>query len=141
MDSISKEKRSILMSRIQSKDTKPEILVRKYLFSKGLRFRKNVKKMPGTPDIVLPKYNTIIFIHGCFWHGHTCRQGRLPTSNMEFWQNKITNNKKRDIQKIELLEKEGWKVIVIWQCELKNKVKSEETLNSLYLLLTNNIED
>lgn len=122
----------MLMSRIHSKDTKPEIQVRKYLFSKGLRFRKNVKRMPGTPDIVLPKYNTVIFIHGCFWHGHMCRQGRLPTSNAEFWRSKIAANKKRDSQKIEQLEKEGWKVIIIWQCDLKNKSKSEETLNSLF---------
>ena len=85
-DIYSKSKRSDIMSRISGKETKPEILVRKYLFSKGFRFRKNVKELPGKPDIVLPKYKTVIFIHGCFWHGHTCKRGKLPQTNYQFWQ-------------------------------------------------------
>ena len=87
------------MSKISSKDTKPEILVRKFLFSKGFRYRINVKTLPGKPDIVLPKYKTIIFVNGCFWHGHNCKKGKLPSSNTDFWKEKISNNKSRDAKK------------------------------------------
>ena len=92
VDKVSKEVRSYNMSRIRSKDTKPEILVRKYLFSRGLRFRKNDKRYPGSPDIVLPKYNTVVFVHGCFWHMHHCDRFRLPTSNTEYWSKKLKKN-------------------------------------------------
>ena len=102
-DIFSQTKRSDIMSKISSKDTKPEILVRKFLFSKGFRYRINVKTLPGKPDIVLPKYKTIIFVNGCFWHGHDC---------------KISNNKSRDAKNSDLLVKLGWKVIIIWQCEI-----------------------
>jgi DNA mismatch endonuclease (patch repair protein) len=108
------------MSRISGKETKPEIMVRKFLFANGFRFRKNVKVLPGKPDIVLPKYKTVIFVHGCFWHGHTCKRGTLPTSNTEFWQNKINGNIERDKRNVLELEKQGWEVIVIWQCEINN---------------------
>lgn len=119
-DIYSKSKRSSIMSKISSKDTKLEILVRKYLFSKGFRFRKNVKDLPGKPDIVLPKYKTVIFIHGCFWHGHTCKCGALPETNHEFWETKIGENVVRDKRNIAELKKQCWSVITVWQCEIKN---------------------
>ncbi len=109
------------MSKIGGKDTRIEKIVRSYLFSKGFRFRKNDKRYPGTPDIVLPKYNTIIFVHGCFWHGHeNCSYSKLPETRKDFWQEKITRNVKRDRRVKALLENHGWRVIIIWQCEIKN---------------------
>ena len=114
------------MSKISGKETKPELIVRKYLFSRGYRYRKNENKLPGKPDILLPKFKTLIFIHGCFWHGHNCKFGTLPETNKIFWENKINNTKDRDKRNINELRKMGWRVIVIWQCELKNqKVKTE----------------
>lgn len=120
-DIFSSEKRSEIMSKISGKDTKPEIRVRKYLFANGFRYRKNVKELSGKPDIVLPKYKTVIFIHGCFWHGHNCKAGKLPATRNEFWKKKITANKERDNRNIESLRNKGWKAIVIWQCEVKRK--------------------
>ena len=108
------------MSKIKGKDTKSEVSVRKYLFSKGFRYRKNVRKLLGKPDIVLTKYKTIIFIHGCFWHFHQdCKEGHLPSSNIEYWKEKLDKNVERDQKNIFLLASMGWKVIVIWECELK----------------------
>ena len=121
------------MSHISGKETKPEILVRKFLFAGGFRFRKNVKDLPGKPDIVLPKYKTVIFIHGCFWHGHICKRGTLPTTNVEFWENKIGRNIERDKQNVSELEKQTWKVIVIWQCEIKNIELRNKRLEKLVL--------
>jgi DNA mismatch endonuclease (patch repair protein) len=135
-DIFSKEKRSKLMSKVTGKETKPEIMVRKYLFSKGFRFRKNVKTLPGSPDIVLPKYKTVIFVHGCFWHGHDCRKGRLPETNHGFWVDKITKNTERDNRKISELTNLGWKVLVVWDCELVNKTLAEETLGKLVCNIT-----
>lgn len=120
-DIYSKLKRSEIMSKISGTETKPEILIRKYLFSKGFRFRKNDKRLPGRPDVVLPKYKTVIFIHGCFWHGHHCKAGKLPETNKEFWENKINSNMERDKKNQHKLEKLGWKIITVWQCKLKNK--------------------
>ena len=119
------------MSKISSKDTKPEILVRKFLFSKGFRYRINVKTLPGKPDIVLPKYKTIIFVNGCFWHGHNCKKGKLPSSNTDFWKEKISNNKSRDTKNSDLLVKLGWKVIIIWQCEISKIDNRTKILNKL----------
>ena len=130
-DIFSQTKRSDIMSKISSKDTKPEILVRKFLFSKGFRYRINVKTLPGKPDIVLPKYKTIIFVNGCFWHGHNCKKGKLPSSNTDFWKEKISNNKSRDAKNSDLLVKLGWKVIIIWQCEI-SKIDNNEILNLKY---------
>jgi DNA mismatch endonuclease (patch repair protein) len=122
------------MSKIASKETKPEILVRKYLFSRGFRYRKNAKELPGKPDIILPKYKTVIFIHGCFWHGHDgCQKSQLPTSNIEFWIEKIGKNKERDQKEIQKLQLLGWKVIVVWQCEIKNRILQKERLERLVL--------
>ena len=120
-DIFSKAKRSDIMSKISGKETKPEILVRKFLFSNGFRYRKNLKKLPGTPDIVLLKYKTAIFVNGCFWHGHkNCKKAALPATNINFWQNKINGNIKRDKAKKLLLKKMGYKVITIWQCQLNS---------------------
>ena len=121
--------RSLNMSRIRSKDTKPEILVRKYLFSKGFRYRKYCSNLPGKPDIVLPKYKTVIFVHGCFWHKHNCNFFRLPKTNTEYWANKIENNVLRDKKNIIELKKLGWKVIIVWQCELFSKVVDDRLSN------------
>lgn len=122
MDVHSRETRSYNMSKIRSQDTKPEIKVRKYLFSKGFRFRKNDKRYPGKPDILLPKYNTVIFINGCFWHMHIgCSDFSLPKTNTEFWQKKLEKNKRRDENIIQQLCDMNWNVIILWQCELKGE--------------------
>ena len=125
------QKRSDIMSKIGGKNTKPEILVRKFLFSKGFWYRINVKTLPGKPDIVLPKYKTVIFINGCFWHGHNCKKGKLPSSNIDFWRKKISNNKSRDDKNSDLLIKLGRKVIIIWQCEISNVNNREIRLEFL----------
>ena len=130
-DIFSSQKRSDIMSKISGKNTKPEILVRKFLFSKGFRYRINVKTLPGKPDIVLPKYKTIIFVNGCFWHGHNCKKGKLPSSNTDFWKEKISNNKSRDDKNSDLLVKLGWKVIIIWQCEISKIDNRTIILNKL----------
>ena len=119
--------RSYNMSRIRGKDTKPEVAVRKHLFSQGFRYRKNVKKMAGCPDIVLAKYKTCIFVNGCFWHMHEgCRYFVWPKSNSEFWHNKIEANVIRDNRNYELLENDGWNVIVIWECEIKKDFENSK---------------
>lgn len=120
-DNHSKAVRSKNMSHIRSTDTKPEIIVRKYLFSKGFRYRKNVRELPGCPDIVLPKYKTVIFVNGCFWHKHDCSRFVWPSSNQEYWHAKIERNVERDRENYHLLENEGWSVIIIWECQLKKK--------------------
>lgn len=139
MDIYSKNKRSNIMSRISGNNTKPEILVRKYLFSHGFRYRKNKKELPGKPDIVLSKYHVIIFINGCFWHGHTCRAGRLTETNHAFWENKIHKNILRDKKNIQELETRGWKVIVIWECELKNTTLQNNRLTLLISEIKSNL--
>lgn len=124
MDVHDKKTRSYNMSQIKGKKTKPEEMVRKYLFAQGFRYRKNDKKLPGTPDIVLPKYKTVIFVNGCFWHGHEgCKYFVWPKSNPGFWKKKIETNIARDKEKTIELETLGWKVIVVWECELKKQLK------------------
>lgn len=130
-DNHSKEVRSMNMSHKRSTNSKPEEIVRKYLFSKGLRYRKNVSNMPGKPDIVLRKYKTVIFVNGCFWHQHDCGRFVMPSSNTEYWSNKISRNVERDKTNIELLKAQGWKVLVIWECQLKKKV-ADIYLSQLY---------
>lgn len=121
-DNHSPEVRSYNMSRIRSSNTKPEEIVRKYLFSKGFRYRKNDKRLPGKPDIVLPKYKTVIFINGCFWHKHTgCKYFSWPKSNIEYWENKITRNVQRDSENYEKLKAMGWRVLIVWECELRKE--------------------
>ncbi len=120
------------MSKIGSKDTKPEIIVRTFLFSEGFRYRINDKRYPGKPDIVLPKYKTIIFVHGCFWHGHkNCKASKLPETRKRFWKKKISDNTKRDRKNIEELEKQCWNVIVVWDCEINNINKRKKRLQQL----------
>ena len=130
-DIFSQTKRSDIMSKISSKDTKPEILVRKFLFSKGFRYRINVKTLPGKPDIVLPKYKTIIFVNGCFWHGHEI-DGHIPHSNIDFWKKKIERNKQRDERNKETLKRLGWKVMTVWECQLKSAIREQTLLEMEY---------
>ena len=122
MDNHTEEIRSMNMSHIRSKNSKPEELVRKYLFSKGFRYRKNVKMLPGCPDIVLPKYKTVIFVNGCFWHKHDCPRFVWPSSNEDYWRPKIMGNVERDKRNIAELQQLGWTVLTVWECELKKKV-------------------
>ena len=123
--------RSYNMSQIRGKNTKPEELVRKFLFSQGFRYRKNDPRLPGKPDIVLPKYKTVIFVNGCFWHGHEgCRYFVWPKNNAEFWKNKISGNICRDQKNYNFLVELGWKVIIVWECELKKPV-FETTMSQL----------
>ena len=124
-DNHSKEVRSRNMSRIRSTDNKPEEIVRKFLFSQGFRYRKNDKKLPGKPDIVLPKYRTVIFVNGCFWHKHDCPRFVWPSSNQDYWRPKILGNVERDKKNAEQLRSQGWNVIVVWECELKKAVRDE----------------
>lgn len=131
MDIWDKKKRSAVMAKIKSKDTKPEWIVRRYLFSRGYRYRKNVKGLPGTPDIVLRKYGIVIFIHGCFWHGHEV-DGTMPKTNREFWKKKIERNKQRDTKNKEALRKMGWSVMTVWECQLKPAVRQQSLLEIEY---------
>lgn len=119
------------MSRIRSKDTKPEMIVRKFLFSQGFRYKLHDKSLPGKPDIVLPKYKTVIFIHGCFWHGHEgCRYFVVPKTRTEWWLNKINTNINKDSASVSRLLEAGWKVLTLWECDLR-KNKAEATLSGL----------
>lgn len=123
--------RSQMMSKIRSKDTYIELIARKYLFSRGFIYRKNVRTLPGTPDIVLKKYNTVIFINGCFWHHHQgCKRAGIPKTNIEYWQNKISKNTKNGQNINSQLISMGWKVIVIWECEL-SKLRFDDTMKRI----------
>ena len=131
-DIKTKEQRSKNMAAIKGKGTKPEEIVRKYLFSKGFRYRKNVKHLPGTPDIVLPKYRTVIFVNGCFWHHHEgCKYAVIPATRQEFWNNKLARNVERDKKVTEALEKGGWHVLTVWECELKTVQIRDRRLEKL----------
>ena len=140
MDHLTPERRSWNMSQIKSSDTKLEITVRKYLFSKGFRFRKNDKRYPGKPDIVLPKYKTVIFVNGCFWHMHKgCKQGRLPKSNIDFWREKLERNANNDAKHNQQLLEMGWKPITLWECELKRDF--EGTMEKLVASLKESLDE
>lgn len=120
MDRLTPDRRSWLMSRVSSKNTKPEIAVRRLVFAMGYRYRLHSKHLPGCPDLVFPGRKKVIFVNGCFWHGHPgCRYGRLPKSRVEFWQAKIDRNRERDRENIASLEAEGWRALTVWQCELR----------------------
>lgn len=132
MDKFSRKKRSEIMSHVHGQNTKPEEIVGKYLFSQGFRYRKNDIRYPGKPDIVLPKYRTMVFINGCFWHHHRgCEHATIPATNREYWEKKLTRNVARDREEKEELEKMGWKVIIVWTCEISTKEKREERLATL----------
>lgn len=124
-DNHSKEVRSKNMSHIRSTNSGPEEIVRKYLFAKGLRYRKNVRTFPGCPDIVLPKFHTVIFVNGCFWHKHDCGRFVWPSSNIEYWIPKIHRNVERDTANYKKLKDMGWKVLIVWECELKKNIREE----------------
>jgi DNA mismatch endonuclease (patch repair protein) len=131
-----KATRSRNMASIKSKDTKPEMLVRKFLHARGLRYRLHDKALPGKPDLVLPKYKTVIFVHGCYWHKHEgCKYFVVPKTRTEWWMNKINSNVANDAKAMDALKKEGWEVIIIWECELKSK-KTNETLTKLFGRIT-----
>ena len=130
MDIWSKQKRSEVMRRIRGKNTKPELILRSQLFKQGFRFRVHQKDLPGKPDIVLPKYQTVIFVHGCFWHYHKdCREGRIPSTNSIFWKDKLQRNISKDEENIKALRKAKWKVHVVWECEIEKNL--EQTLKKL----------
>lgn len=133
-DVFSKEFRSHIMAKISSKNTKPEIIVRKILHSKGYRFRLHRKDLPGKPDIVLPKYKRIIFVNGCFWHRHNCKLGNhLPKTNIEYWETKLKNNSMRDKLNIEKLTSLGWKVLIIWECSVKNTDEINKIIDDFFI--------
>lgn len=140
MDKLTKEQRHRCMAAIKGRNTKPELLVRKFLFACGFRYRMNHPRLPGHPDLVLRKYRTVIFVNGCFWHGHEgCRYYVLPKSNVDYWRSKITRNKERDIEEQRKLASMGWHCITVWECQLKPKVRQQTleslafTLNQIYL--------
>ena len=120
VDVFTEQQRREIMSRVRSRDTKPELVVRRMLHAMGFRFRLHRKDLPGCPDIVLPRYRTVIFVHGCFWHGHSCAKGRRPTSNEKFWNDKIEKNMIRDSRSLRRLRRTGWKTVVIWECQTRN---------------------
>ena len=131
MDKLTKEQRHRCMAAIHSRDTKPELLVRKYLFARGFRYRLNHPRLPGKPDIVLRKYRSVIFVNGCFWHGHEgCRFYVLPKSNTDFWAAKIERNRRRDREEQQRLAGMGWHCITVWECQLR-PARREQTLRSL----------
>jgi DNA mismatch endonuclease (patch repair protein) len=124
LDTISKERRSELMKRVKRANTRPEVLVRKELHRRGLRFVIADSRLPGSPDLVFPKYKAVLFVHGCFWHGHHCKKGRLPSSNVDFWTKKIAGNRARDTRKEQDLKLLGWRVLLVWECEVKMGITS-----------------
>ena len=129
------------MSRIAGKETKPEILVRKFLFRNGFRYRKNVSNLPGKPDIVLPKHKAIVFVNGCFWHGHKkSKNSSLPQTNRTFWELKVNSNIERDSLNQQLLRDMGWTVLIIWQCEINNRQKQEIRLRGLMREIKGNVK-
>jgi DNA mismatch endonuclease (patch repair protein) len=136
-DALSLEQRRQLMAKVHGKDTAIEKKVRSYLHEKGYRFRKHVAGLPGSPDIVLPKYKAVIFVHGCFWHGHSgCRKSRLPTTRHDFWEEKRRANLERDARKISELTGSGWRVAIIWQCALEKPTTLSNTMSTLENWLT-----
>lgn len=138
-DHLTPAQRHLVMSHIRSRNTKPELKVRQWLWAHGYRYRLNVKSVPGKPDIVMRKYHTAIFVNGCFWHGHEdCDKYRLPQTNVDFWKNKINRNRKRDQENYQLLQENGWQVILIWECQLTPK-RIEQTMNEVELLLNNKL--
>ncbi len=132
VDHLSPDARSLNMSKIRGKDTSPEIAVRSFLFRQGFRFRKNDRKLPGKPDVVLPKYKVVVFVNGCFWHGHDCNRSSVPKTNSSIWRNKIEKNKTRDEMNIQKLHLLGWNVYTIWTCSLKEDL--ERLSSDLHLM-------
>lgn len=123
-DKVTPAQRSAMMAAVKNKDTKPELVARKRVFAAGFRYRLHVRKLPGTPDLVFPRYRVAVFVHGCFWHGHDCPKGKLPATNREFWQEKIGKNIDRDRRAVKALEDDGWQVVTIWSCRLEEGTKN-----------------
>ena len=123
VDVLTKKQRQYCMSQIRGRNTKPEIMIRKALFAMGFRYKLHDKQLPGKPDLVLPKYHSVIFIHGCFWHGHNCHLFKWPSTRSDFWRDKITRNKHVDKRNYKLLKQDGWYILTIWECALKGKMK------------------
>ena len=139
-DSLTIEQRHRNMAAIRSSSTKPELKLRHALWHMGFRYRVNDKRLPGSPDIVLAKYRTVVFVHGCFWHGHKdCRNYTIPKTNTSFWQTKVVRNKERDQEVWRHLEAKGWSVIIVWECQLK-KAAFQETVESVAIEITQNGE-
>jgi len=137
VDTRTKEQRHKIMAAVRSKDTQPELLVRKYLWAHGIRYRLHLKSLPGTPDIVIPKLKIVIFVHGCFWHGHeSCSLGRLPKSQLDYWKEKIEKNKNRDRKSLKQLKEMGWRVIIIWNCQLRTNKNARISLPKILKEIT-----
>lgn len=124
-DVVSPEKRSQMMSGIRAKNTRPEMIVRRALHARGFRYRLHVKDLPGKPDLVFPRYGAVLFIHGCFWHGHACPLFKVPSTRTEFWVKKIDRNRENDAKARALLEERGWQVLEVWECELRASKKQD----------------
>lgn len=139
-DVVSPETRSRMMSGIQGKDTKPEVIIRKALHREGFRYRLHVKSLPGQPDLVFPKYNAVIEVNGCFWHGHDCHLFKWPSTRPEFWRKKILGNKARDSKNMAELEALGWRVLTVWECAVKGKFRQpfEKMMSTIIGWLTSN---
>lgn len=135
VDTLSPAERSARMARIRSKNTKPELIVRKVAWAAGFRYRLHGKKLPGRPDLVFPALRTVVFVHGCYWHGHSCQKGRIPGQNSAFWKEKFASNKARDRRNRARLSRGGWKVITIWECSLSTIQKREKATEKLLELL------
>ncbi|TSA53834.1 MAG: DNA mismatch endonuclease Vsr [Planctomycetaceae bacterium] len=135
-DIFDKKKRSEIMSKISGKNTKPELIIRKALFAEGYRYRLHRKDLPGNPDMVFPSKKKVIFINGCFWHGHNCKKAALPTTHREFWEKKLSGNKERDKRNLVKLKAMGWKNLVIWQCQIK-KSTLETQIDKIKAFLEN----
>ena len=139
-DTLSIIQRKALMSRIRAQDTTPELVIRHALWHQGFRYRVNDKRLPGKPDVVLPKYHTVVFVHGCFWHGHKdCKYYTVPETNKEFWVAKVTRNQERDQEVWRKLEAKGWNVIIVWECQLK-KANLDETIDRVAAEIVRNGE-
>ncbi len=127
-DKVTPMQRSAMMAAVKNKNTEPELIVRRRVFAFGFRYRLHVRKLPGTPDLVFPRYRVAVFVHGCFWHGHDCPKGKLPATNRDFWQEKISKNKERDRSTVKALEYKGWRVMTIWFCHIEEGIKDLLTL-------------
>lgn len=128
------------MQAIKAQNTKPELWLRRHLHAAGFRYRLNAKELPGKPDLVLPKYKAVIFIHGCFWHAHGCHLFKLPATRTDFWKAKLNGNKERDLRQKALLEQQGWRVLTVWECSIKGKTRIPETelMENICAWLTDN---
>jgi len=126
-DVLTPEQRKLNMSRIRGKDTKPEMLIRRGLHARGLRYRLHDRSLPGRPDLVFPKHRTVVFVHGCFWHAHGCALSKLPATRQDFWQNKLAANAARDHKAVNALQADGWRVLVIWECALRGRQRLKES--------------